>query len=440
MYSGAQKMVLPYLQDLRRAADDPALGTYLLRWIGPALFALLIAATIRFHSLAPMQTMSRVVGNLLALAAIALLLLLARGCRFSVPRDIALLSLALAAAAMVSVLGSASANISLLRLELYLSVVLLATVVYLLYRDQKNLPLEAYFLSIALVHLPFLLAAIVWISQMQPPFWADGVRVADFAHVRQFGEFGFLAAVSATALGLLSPRLVTPSFVLAACALFGIVLTGSRGALLSWLLFVLLMCCFSLARVRAALHGLFALALSSGLVWYLDHSALLRSPNIFARIGSQQSFDSGRLRAWQVSLEQIMARPLFGSGPEGFWLSGLSDCCGRTILQAHNFVLQFLLEFGLVGCGIAVLLAARAIQRMGGRTGATKLAFATHGNRLLGCLLASFLAYSLIDQMMYHVLPLLHFALFAGLFAAGLAQARAADPELSVPSRRQGPF
>jgi O-antigen ligase len=197
------------------------------------------------------------------------------------------------------------------------------------------------------------------------------------------------------------------------------------------------MCCFGWARVRAALHGLVALGLSAGLVWYLDHSALLRSPNIFARIGSQQSFDSGRLQAWQVSLEQIMARPLFGSGPEGFWLSGLSDCCGHPIRQAHNFVLQFLMEFGLVGCGIAVLIAARAIKRMGGRTGAITLVLATPGSRLLACLLAAFLAYSLIDQMMYHVLPLLHFALLAGLFAAGLAQARAANPQFSSLSRRQ---
>jgi hypothetical protein len=38
-----------------------------------------------------------------------------------------------------------------------------------------------------------------------------------------------------------------------------------------------------------------------------------------------------------------------------------------------------------------------------------------------------YLAYSLIDQTMYHLLPLLHFALFVGLLAAGLVQARAAQ-------------
>jgi len=105
----------------------------------------------------------------------------------------------------------------------------------------------------------------------------------------------------------------------------------------------------------------------------------------------------------------------------------LSGCCDNRVLQAHNFVLQFLMEFGLIGCGIAVLVAARAVKGMGGVSGTTKLVLATPGNRVMACLLAAFLAFSLIDQLMYHPLPLLHLALLAGLFAAGLAQARAAN-------------
>jgi O-antigen ligase len=423
----AWKAVLPRLGRGLQPGDS-ALGKYLLGWIAPALFALLVSATIRFHSLFPSQTMSRLVGNLLALAAVAFLLLLVRGCRFKVPRDVVLALSGLAVASVVSVLGSGDVDVSLLRLELYLSLALLATVVYVAYRDRTNLPLPAYFLGIALVHLPFLLAAIQWVSEMISPSWAGYVRIAAFANVRQFGEFGFLAAVSATALGVLSRRSLLPSFLLATAALFGIILTGSRGALLCWLLFVLLLCCFSQSRLRAALHGLLVLAVSAGLVWYLDDSGLLPSPNIFGRIASQQlgqeSFDTSRLGIWEMAVGQIMAHPLFGSGPEGYWLSG---CCDRRILQAHNFVLQFLMEFGLIGCGIVVLLAARAVKGMGGLTATTKLVLATPGNRVLACLLAAFLAYGLIDQMMYHALPLLFFALFAGLLSAGLAQARAAN-------------
>lgn len=407
--------------DLRGTAP----GKHILGWLAPALFALLVSSTIRFHSLAPVATLPRVVGNLLALSAVALLALMSLGRRLSVPRDIALLLLAMAVAAAVSVLGSVDADISLLRLELYLAAGLVATSVYLAYRDAQQLPLTAYFLVIAVVHLPFLIAVVLWIGDLTPPFWQYGTRVADFAHVRHFGYVGFYAAASGTALAVLSRRMAFPALLLAFAALFGIVLTGSRGALLSWVLFVLLLCCFSRARWRAGLHGIAAFAISAGLVWYLDSADVLPSPNIFRRVAASASagtgFDTGRIDIWIASLKQIAGHPLFGSGPEGYSLSG---CCDRRVLQSHDFILQFLMEFGIVGCAIVALVVARTIRHLGGLKSFATLVFATDGNRVLACLLASHLAYGLIDAMLYHVLPLLHLALFSGLFAAGLSRAR----------------
>jgi O-antigen ligase len=411
--------------DLRR----PSPGRYLLEWINPALFALLVSATVRFHSLVPGPTMPRMVGGLLALAALALLVLVAMGRRLHPPRDIGLLLLAFAGSAAVSVLGSGGTDLSMVRLGLYFAMAFLATAVYLLHRDAATFPVEGYLLGIAIVHLPFLLAAILWIKDLSPPFWQQyGLRVAHFAHVRQFGEFGFFAAVSATALGVLSKRLVLPAFLLGTAAVFGIVLTGCRGATLAWIFFVLLACCFSRARLRAALLGAMTLAAGAGLVWYLDDSGLLRSPNIFSRVallaqGEGPQFDSGRIPLWIASIKQVFAHPFFGSGPEGYWLSG---CCDRTILQAHNFILQFLMEFGFVGCGLLGVVMFRTAARLGGATGLWRLTREAPANRLLACVLAAYLAYSLIDQMMYHLLPLLFFALFAGLFAAGLMKVRAA--------------
>lgn len=410
---------------------------YLLEWLVPALFALLLSATVRFHSLALVPTMPRMVGNLLALAAVALLVLGALGRRLNPPRDVALLLLPVAAAATVSVLGSGDADISLLRLELYLAMALLAIVFHLLHRDATRLPLEGYFLCIGLVHLPFLVGAVLWIRALDVPFGVYGPRISDFAHIRQFGELGFFAAVSGTALGVLSRPLLLPSFLLGAIAVFGIALTGSRGALLSWIIFVVLLCCLSRARLRAALLGLTTLVASTVVVWYLDASGLLPSPNIFGRLeqiksAAGQNFDSGRIDLWIASIKQIVAHPFFGSGPEGYWIS---RCCDLTVMQAHNFVLQFLLEFGLIGCGTCALLLARVAAHRGGFAGLRRLALATPANRVLVCLLASYCAYSLIDQTMYHLVPLLNFALFAGLFSAGLAQASAAAAALVSPRR-----
>ncbi len=401
------------------------LRRYLLDWLAPALVALLISDTIHFHSLTPWATMPRMVGNLLALTAGGLMALLALGRRVAAPRDIAWLLLALAGSATVSVLGSGGVDISLLRLELYLSLGLFAVVVYLIYRDAGHVPVAGFFLAVSLVHLPFLAQGIVWIKHLTPPFWHGSVRLADFGHVRQFGEFGFFAAASATALTVLSRRWVLPSFLLAGAALFGLILTGCRGALLSWVLFAVLLCILGRVRLRTALHAATALACSAALVWYLDRSGLLPSPNIFSRVAATtgSNFDSGRIVIWIAVLKQIATHPFFGSGPEGYWLS---KCCDAGVLQAHDFILQFLLEFGAIGCGTAALLAARTIRHLGGVANTCRLGLATTGNRILVCMLAAYFAYSLIDQTMYHLLPLLHFALFAGLFAAGLAQARSA--------------
>ena len=399
---------------------------FLLDWLAPALFALLVSAVIRFHSLMPFPTMPRMVGNLLVLDAMVLLGLLAMGRRIAVPRDIAVLLLALTVSATISVLGSGDADTSLLRLELYVAIAVLATAFYVLHRDAPRLPLEGHFLAISLVYLPFLFSAVEWISLLTPPYWQDGPRVAEFLNVRQFGEFSFFAAVSATAIAVLSRRLAWVSVLLAAAALFGIILTGCRGALFSWILFAIAVCCVCRGRLRIGLLCLAPLLLSGFLVWYLDQSGVLDSPNVFARIAqtvTDQGPDvkGGRIEIWTGSLQQIFSRPVFGSGPEGYWLSG---CCVREFLQAHNFVLQFLMEFGVVGCGIAAVMLYRTVRHLGGFASVGTLVGATPANRVLTCMIAAYLAYSLIDQTMYHLLPLLLIAPVVGLLAAGLAQAR----------------
>jgi O-antigen ligase len=423
---------------MKTTTTPASLDCYLLDWVLPAVFALLVSATIRFHSLSPMPTMARMVGNLLALGALGWLVLAMRGKTLSSSPTTNWLLLALLVSALVSVSGSGGIDYSMQRLQLYLALGLLATVVHVAYRDHARLPVAALGLAIAIGHLPFLLSAVLWIKDSGQPFWKDGFRLAHFANVRQYAEFAFFAAAGATAAGLLARRLAVPAFLLAVAGMFGLVLTGSRGAALAWVLFVLLAACFGTARLRAAIHGVLVLMVAGGTVWYLDRHGGLPSPNLFTRAAiehvGQESFDNARLSLWRMSLQQVLAHPLFGSGPEGYWLSG---CCDRRILQAHDFVLQFLMEFGLVGCGIAIALLWVAIRGLGGTARVMTLLGATPENRLLACMLAAFLAYSLIDQTMYHLVPLLHFAVLAGLLAAGIVRAdavrNAGGPPSAVP-------
>jgi O-antigen ligase len=419
---------------MKTTTKQGSLEGYLLDWILPALFALLISATIRFHSLAPMPTMARTVGDLLAIAALGLFILMARGRRVVVARDVAALLLALAVSATVSVLGSGGIDYSWQRLELYLAMVLLGSALYVAYRDHAGLPVAAFLMSIALSHLPFLFAAILWIRESAPHFFVDSYRLAHFANVRQYAEFAFFAATGASGAGLLSRKLYLPAMLLAIAGVFGLIVTGSRGATLSWVFCMVLATSFSATRVRAAVHAVLVLSVAAGLVWYLDHSGILPSPNIFARVASEQAghetFDNSRLALWRMSWHQVLVHPWFGSGPEGYWLSG---CCNTRIMQAHNFVLQFLIEFGVVGCGIALVVLGRVVAGLGGPAAAVATALGTPANRVLSCMVAAFLLYSLIDQTMYHLVPLLLIAVTSGLLAAGMMQARAGRMAAAAP-------
>src|SRR5690606_36017813 len=123
--------------------------------------------------------------------------------------------------------------------------------------------------------------------------------------------------------------------------------------------------------------------------------------------------DSGRLAVWGDSVREIAAYPLFGQGPEAYDLSG---CCEQWVAHPHNFILQLLMEFGLAGCLLALLVLVQAVALLGGALRSRSLVAASPANLVLALALVAYLALGLIDGMLYFAVPLLHFALFCGLF------------------------
>jgi O-antigen ligase len=216
------------------------------------------------------------------------------------------------------------------------------------------------------------------------------------------------------------------SLLLTSCALFGVIATGSRGALLSWLVFVLLLVCFSSARWRVLAFSVAALVGSALLVGYLHFSGLLASPNIFVRVQQLVTvpgaeLGSGRVQIWRDALRVIARHPLFGMGTEAYRITG---CCDRRVAQPHNFVLQLLMQFGVVGSALLAALCWRAVRALGGGRRAVALMFASPENLALAAMVAAFLAFSCIDGLLYREVPLIHFAVLCGLFGAGLRRAR----------------
>ncbi len=122
--------------------------------------------------------------------------------------------------------------------------------------------------------------------------------------------------------------------------------------------------------------------------------------------------DSGRLYLWGVSVLSIMENPLFGVGGQGF----------VTILEegrephgsAHNFILNFGVEFGLVASGVVGFLWVRLAQ-----------AFYSDGRECNG--LSRWIALPLLTSIIYSMVtgvflsPLSQFfsAVLVGLYWSG---------------------
>ncbi len=69
-----------------------------------------------------------------------------------------------------------------------------------------------------------------------------------------------------------------------------------------------------------------------------------------------------RLSAWEVAIEAIISRPVFGLGPgiSNFW--ELLDKAGVGAPHSHNLVLQLLIEGGFVGLFLMCAVAIRLLQ------------------------------------------------------------------------------
>jgi hypothetical protein len=322
--------------------------------------------------------------------------------------------------ALLAALLSPKVISSLARLEVYYAIFVAGLAVGLLL--PRCVPGTTGFalLAIAVVHAGFL--AIALQSAHAAVGKVDPVSAPPyFFNVRHFGYQGFFGAAAALALGVTDARLRATGTLLATAALFGIVVFGSRGALLAWL--VVAAAAFALAPDRRVLSavGVVALAGALGLAVVSERLDWFNTISLFDRAlasrGDMPSvFDmQSRIEIWNDSLPAIAHRPLLGYGPEGYQIS---RCCNSNVAQPHNSILQVLLEFGVLGLA-ALTWAAIALFQPAVRaiTGSARADRDPVGVMALA-IIAGYGAFSLIDGLAYHAVALLNFALVCAVFLA----------------------
>ena len=301
-----------------------------------------------------------------------------------------------------------------MRLELYYAIVVFGLAVGLALRHCLSGTGKIILLLIAVVHAGFLLLALQFAAAAGSD--ADPVAAPPyFLNIRHFGYQGFFGASAAVAVALVDKRLRTAGVLLAMAALFGIIMFGSRGALLAWLLFVLAAIGLVPDRRTAIMvsvlvtTGALALAIVAERHDWMNTYSLLDRTRIPTGDTISMLYVQDRIQIWMDSLATIAQRPVLGFGPNGYVLSG---CCNRMVAQPHNAILQLLLEFGVVGF---VALAWTAASLFGPRIRGIVLQTAqskrdpVHATAL--AILVGFAGFSMIDGLLYFPVPLINFAL-----------------------------
>ncbi|WP_158526749.1 O-antigen ligase family protein [Metapseudomonas furukawaii] len=130
---------------------------------------------------------------------------------------------------------------------------------------------------------------------------------------------------------------------------------------------------------------------------------------------SSNQLSSGRLEIWRSLLPHISERMWFGWGGEGF----LAVRESRSFVQAHNGLLQLLLEWGVVGTALCVLALSRvlfvAVQQVVRKV---QPAQALRHQALGISMMCALLALSLVDGVFYHGLTLFFMMIAVALLLA----------------------
>jgi exopolysaccharide production protein ExoQ len=139
--------------------------------------------------------------------------------------------------------------------------------------------------------------------------------------------------------------------------LFGIMFwTGTRSAMLAVAVAIPTVVIFGrkLPPKFAIVSVMFAAVIGAALstIWIPPGGSYgILTPSKFAIVGSPD-ISSGRLDLWRYGLEMFRESPIFGWG-EGSYFQLLAMAGKGFHLQPHNFVIQFLMSWGIVAGGLA---------------------------------------------------------------------------------------
>lgn len=331
-----------------------------------------------------------------------------------------------AAAAVVLGLSSAFSDrpsASFDRLQLIFMIVLFALILREWFSRGGLSVFAPVVMGIALAHLGFLLLTVQATAQAAGLDVRNHSWVPYHTHIRHLSYHGMVSACLAAIVAATQPRLRIPALVLSAAAVGGLIFFGARGALYGWIAFAVFAVVVSAGiRRKLSIQFLSTLLLASALSM---SAAQLGYSNPFHgslndRVSSVESAvdTTGRVKIWKKALGGFTDSPIIGQGADGY---RLTEWVTLGTVQPHNIIVQFLVEFGLLGCALIALLLYKSFYeptRQLFKPGRASQAAVT--SRLILACLGGIGVYAMADGLLYHAIPMILIAIILALYSVML--------------------
>ncbi|TSB02032.1 O-antigen ligase family protein [Sphingorhabdus contaminans] len=241
-------------------------------------------------------------------------------------------------------------------------------------------------------------------------------RVPSATNIRQIGNNVGLLAIAPVALLMASKRrsCVGPTIAFVIILSFA-TWTGSRATLLG--LFFGIACGLVIVRHFTTLRNMASAAVAAVMSILISVAMPVPDPTfgLFRLVkasGEQDDPSSGRWELWAQTWEQITQSPWIGHGA-GRYRDDMNLHFGTTWNHPHNFILQYLYDWGFVGGSIALILLAILGVAILRRTKADPL------SRFIAITAyCAICATAMIDSPLFHPLPIMiALTLIAPVFA-----------------------
>jgi O-antigen ligase len=194
-------------------------------------------------------------------------------------------------------------------------------------------------------------------------------RASGFGDANSFAAYLvlFIPLVLTYVLFHKSNTLRTFSVVVLFATFFALIFSGSRGGILSAVasIFGYLFMLYMQKAIR--LRSLFSVALIVIMVSTI--SFFLAPPKVKkmasrridpAKSESVEDFSAGRLMIWRRSISLFAERPIFGHGYNS--IIYLMETRFGYGAAAHNRYLNYLVELGIIGCGLYIMILLKVFQ------------------------------------------------------------------------------